>query len=88
METLYLILTYQVVFQSGDNCDSTSLNKPMSADEKALLYNPYNQNSAIDFLSKLSSDTEQVFGHTVIYFVTDPDKKDMTIHYMSIHYII
>jgi hypothetical protein len=47
----------------------------MSADEKALLYNPYNQNSAIDFLSKLSSDTEQVFGHTVIYFVTDPDKR-------------
>jgi hypothetical protein len=39
METLYLILTYQVAFQSGDNCDSTSLNKPMSADEKALLYN-------------------------------------------------
>jgi hypothetical protein len=34
-----------------------------------------NQNSAIDFLSKLSSDTEQVFGHTVIYFVTDPDKR-------------
>jgi hypothetical protein len=47
METLYLILTYQ----EGD-IDSTSLNKPMSADEKALLYNPYNQNSAIDFKVK------------------------------------
>jgi hypothetical protein len=46
----------------------------INLDEKALLYNPYNQNSAIDFLSKLSSDTEQVFGHT-IYFVTDPDKR-------------
>jgi hypothetical protein len=48
METLYLILTYQEVVI----IDSTSLNKPMSADEKALLYNPYNQNSAIDFKVK------------------------------------
>jgi hypothetical protein len=75
---------------SGDNCDSTSLNKPMSADEKALLYNPYNQNSAIDFLSKLSSDTEQVFGHKVIYFVTDPDKKghDYSLHEYSLYNIV
>jgi hypothetical protein len=38
METLYLILTYQVVSRKCDTDDSTSLNKPMSADEKALLY--------------------------------------------------
>jgi hypothetical protein len=37
-------------------------------------------------ISYQSSDTEQVFGHTVIYFVTDPDKKHD--YSLSIHYII
>jgi hypothetical protein len=41
-------------------------------------------------LSKLSSDTEQVFGHKVIYFVTDPDKKghDYSLHEYSLYNIV
>jgi hypothetical protein len=29
----------------------------------------------MNLLNKLSSDAQQVFGHKVIYFATDPDKK-------------
>jgi hypothetical protein len=75
---------------SGDNCDSPSLNKSLSADEKSLLYNPYNQNSAIELLKKLSNDTQEVFGHKVIYFVTDPDKngQDYSLHEYSLYNIV
>jgi hypothetical protein len=54
----------------------------MTNDEKASLYNPYQQNTAMTLLNKLSSDAQQVFGHKVIYFATDPDKKgqDHTMH--------
>jgi len=54
----------------------------MTNDEKASLYNPYQQNTAMSLLNKLSSDAQQVFGHKVIYFATDPDKKgqDHTMH--------
>ena len=47
----------------------------LSSDDKANLYNPYQQNSAMNLLQKLSNDAQQVFGHKVIYFATDPDKK-------------
>lgn len=54
----------------------------MSSDDKASLYNPYQQNTAMTLLNKLSSDAQQVFGHKVVYFATDPDKKgqDHTMH--------
>jgi len=54
----------------------------MTNDEKAGLYNPYQQNTAMDLLNKLSTDAQQVFGHETIYFCTDPDKKgqDHTMH--------
>ena len=60
---------------SGGSCDTSSSLAPMTSEEKANLYNPYQQNTAVGLLSKLSSDAQQVFGHDVIYFVTDTDKK-------------
>ena len=63
---------------SGDNCqtDANGSTLPkMSAENKAGLYDPYQQNQAMGLLTKLSNDAQQMFGHRVIYFVTDPDKK-------------
>lgn len=70
---------------SGDNCqvDGNGNTLPiMTNDEKASLYNPYKQGEAIKLLNKMTTDAEQVFGHKVIYFSTDPDKKgqDHTLH--------
>lgn len=58
----------------GPACD-VNVFKPMSDDEKSNLYNPYAQNTAVKLLEKLSNDSQQMFGHQVIYFATDPDKK-------------
>jgi len=65
----------------GSSCATDTLPK-MTNDEKANLYNPYQQNTAMDLLNKLSTDAQQVFGHETIYFCTDPDKKgqDHTMH--------
>ena len=54
----------------------------MTSEDKAGLYNPYQQNTAMDLLTKLSTDAQEVFGHATIYFCTDPDKKgqDHTMH--------
>ena len=63
--------------------DGTGSSLPkMTSDEKSNLYNPYQQNTAMDLLNKLSTDAQQVFGHETIYFCTDPDKKgqDHTMH--------
>jgi hypothetical protein len=61
---------------NGQNCATDGSNLPqLTSDDKANLYNPYQQNSAMNLLQKLSNDAQQVFGHRVIYFVTDPDKK-------------
>ena len=61
---------------SGAGCatDGTGLPK-LTSEDKAQLYNPYQQNAAMNLLTKLSSDAQDVFGHKVIYFATDPDKK-------------
>jgi glycosyltransferase involved in cell wall biosynthesis len=44
----------------------------------------------MDLLNKLSSDAEQVFGHRVIYFVTDPDKRgqDHTMHEYQLYNVV
>lgn len=56
--------------------DKSSSNLPqLSSTDKANLYNPYQQNSAMNLLEKLSNDAQQIFGFKVIYFVTDPDKR-------------
>lgn len=72
------------------NCDTTSLYAGMTPEQIANLYNPYNQNAATDLLNKLSNDAQQVFGHPVIYFVTDPDIKgqDYTMHEYQLYNIV
>lgn len=61
---------------SGGACAPGTSNLPqMTTDEKAQLYNPYQQNTAINLLTKLSTDAAQLFGHKVKYFCTDADKK-------------
>jgi len=78
---------------SGGSCDTTgngSTLPQMTSQDKANLFNPYQQNTAMTLLNKLSSDAEQVFGHKVIYFVTDPDKKgqDHTMHEYQLYNVV
>lgn len=70
---------------SGDNCQTDQNGSTLPAltnENKAGLYNPYQQNSAMALLNKLSTDAAEVFGHKVVYFATDPDRKgtDFTMH--------
>lgn len=62
------------ISNSGGQCDPNTLYS-LTSDDKSQLYNPYQQNTAINLLNKLSSDAQQIFGHRVTYFVTDPDKQ-------------
>ena len=78
---------------SGGACDTTGNNSTLpqlSSQDKANLFNPYKQNTAMDLLNKLSADAEQMFGHRVIYFVTDPDKKgqDHTMHEYQLYNVV
>lgn len=72
------------------NCPSPATYKPMTADQQALLYNPYNQNTAVNLLNQLSNDAQLLFGHKVIYFATDPDKNgyDYSLHEYSLYNIV
>jgi hypothetical protein len=74
----------------GGNCPSPATYKPMTADQQALLYNPYNQNTAVNLLNQLSNDAQLLFGHKVIYFATDPDKNgyDYSLHEYSLYNIV
>jgi hypothetical protein len=75
----------------GTGCSTDGNRKGMMSDEeKSKLFNPYQQNTAINLLSQLSSDAEQVFGHRVIYFSTDPDKKgtDHTLHEYQLYNVV
>jgi hypothetical protein len=81
------------ISNSGGACDTTgsgSTLPQMTSQDKANLFNPYKQNTAMDLLNKLSSDAEQVFGHRVIYFVTDPDKRgqDHTMHEYQLYNVV
>jgi hypothetical protein len=73
----------------GPVCDVNTF-KPMSDDDKANLYNPYAQNTAVKLLEKLSNDAQQMFGHKVTYFATDPDKKgqDHTLNEYQLYNIV
>ncbi len=73
----------------GPSCD-INVFSPMSDDNKANLYNPYAQNTAIKLLEKLSNDAQQVFGHKVTYFATDADKKgqDHTLNEYQLYNIV
>jgi hypothetical protein len=74
----------------GGSCDGTNIFTPMTADQSAQLYNPYSQNAATNLLNKLTNDAQQMFGHTVIYFVTDPDAKgdDFSLHEYSLYNVV
>ena len=75
---------------SGGACDPNDTLPKMTSDEQAQLYNPYAQNTAMNLLNKLSSDAQQIFGHRVIYFVTDPDKKgqDHSLHEYQLYNVV
>ena len=75
---------------SGGSCDSTNIFSPMTKDQQALLYNPYNQSTALNLLNKLSTDAQMMFGHQVVYFVTDPDAKgqDYSMHEYQLYNIV
>lgn len=74
---------------SGPTCE-TNLFPKMTTDEKALLFNPYAQNTAMNLLEKLSADAQQMFGHKVTYFVTDADKKgqDHTLNEYALYNVV
>jgi hypothetical protein len=61
----------------------------MTDANKAVLYNPYAQGEAINLLSKLSTDAQQIFGFKVFYFVTDADKngQDHTLNEYQLYNI-
>lgn len=71
-------------------CDSTSQLPQLSDQDKANLYNPYQQNAALNMYNKISVDAEQIYGHRVLYFVTDPDKKgqDHTLHEYQLYNVV
>jgi hypothetical protein len=76
---------------NGNMCDASSTGLPqMTTDEKANLYNPYQQNQAMNLLQKLSNDSQMIFGHRVIYFATDPDKKgqDPVMHEYQLYNVV
>ena len=69
-----------------DNCVLPQL----SQDDKNNLFNPYQQQAATSLLDKMSNDANQIFGHEIVYFLTDPDKKgiDFTFHeYQLYNYV-
>ena len=75
---------------STSSSSDTSTLSELSTQDKANLYNPYQQNTALNLLNKLSADTEQVFGHKVTYFATDVDKKgqDHTLHEYQLYNVV
>ena len=76
---------------SGNMCDASSTGLPqMTTDQKANLYNPYQQSQAMTLLQKLSNDAQMIFGHRVVYFSTDPDKKgqDPVMHEYQLYNVV
>lgn len=74
---------------NGDNC-STGILGPLTDLQKSTLYNPYQQNTAVDLLNKLSNDAVQIFGFNVKYFVTDPDSNgvDYSLHEYQLYNVV
>ena len=76
---------------NGNMCDASSTGLPqMTTDEKSNLFNPYQQSQAMNLLQKLSNDSQMIFGHRVIYFATDPDKKgqDAVMHEYQLYNVV
>ena len=74
---------------SASNGDACVLPQ-MTADDKNNLFKPYQLPAATDLLNKMSNDSNAIFGHDVVYFLTDPDKRgiDYTFHeYQLMNYV-
>lgn len=74
----------------SQSCTTGNILKPLTSDEKSKLFNPYQQNAAINLLNKLSNDAMEVFGWRVKYYVTDPDGKgiDFSLHEYQLFNIV
>jgi hypothetical protein len=62
----------------------------LTDDQKNALFKPYQLTAATTLLNKMSNDSNEIFGHTVVYFLTDPDKKgiDYSFHeYQLYNYV-
>jgi hypothetical protein len=62
----------------------------LSQDQVNSLFKPYQLPLATELLSKMSGDANQIFGHEVVYFLTDPDKRgiDFSFHeYQLYNYV-
>jgi hypothetical protein len=62
----------------------------LTDDQKNALFKPYQLTAATTLLNKMSNDANSIFGHEVVYFLTDPDRKgiDYTFHeYQLMNYV-
>ena len=59
----------------------------LSNDQINNLYKPYQLPKATELLTKMVNDATQMFGHEVVYFITDPDRKgiDHTFHEFQLY---
>jgi hypothetical protein len=73
------------MLMSNYNTDSTNL-PALNSEQIANLYNPYQQAQALTLFNKMSNDVSNLFGHDVIYVLTDPDQNgtDYTFHEYTI----
>lgn len=62
----------------------------LTEDEKSKLWQPYMIKRALEIYNKISNSTNEVFGHEVEYFLTDPDERgeDVIYNENSLHNII
>ena len=73
----------------GSNCVINPIGT-LTETDISKLFKPYQQTQAANLLNKLSNDSNQLFGHEVVYFLTDPDKKgiDFSFHeYQLYNYV-
>jgi hypothetical protein len=59
-------------------------------EDKNKLFKPYQLNEATNLLNKLSVESNEIFGHEVVYFLTDPDRKgiDHSFHEYQLYNIV
>lgn len=72
------------------DCDNPNAIYRLNDSDKSKLFKPYQQQQAVNLLNKISNDANYIFGHEVVYFLTDPDKKgiDYTFHeYQLMNYV-
>jgi len=80
------VLTKTLVPTSMLLANNTADLYKLSTTDKSVLYDPYQQDAALALLNKLSNDSVSMFGHDVVYVLTDPDKNgtDYTFHEMQL----